>query len=234
MVPLLLQLLIDAAVLTCALWGWTLPSLWVVSLTCWNKQERHGLRTQTFPLAHLDSHITTNCGWAGTPFTPFSPVTLHCKRKKALLTMRDQTISHSKQTRMEYLSSVTIVNRTTWGTLKADMVVRTDVAFWLFFVDAPKALLQTRVHHFTSVCGCQPVRGSSLYGCRPWTDSLSVVETNCFQSLIVSISTGMVDVEPRCPLGHAWKGTFNKVRKASKKTYIMMVWATGLHKSPSI
>lgn len=85
------------------------------------------------------------------------------------------------------------------------MVVGADAALGLFLVDAPEALLQTGVDHFPSVCRCHPVCSASLHGCRPRTNSLPVIEADCLQALIVSVSPRMVDVEPRRPLGHAWR-----------------------------
>ena len=90
----------------------------------------------------------------------------------------------------------------TWRTLKADVVVGADAAAGLFVVDAPEALLQTGVDHFPSVCRGHPVRGASLHGHGPCTDSLPVIEANGLQALIVSVPSRMVDVEPRRPFCH--------------------------------
>lgn len=99
------------------------------------------------------------------------------------------------------------VIRATWGTLKANMVVGADVATGLFLVDAPETFLQTGVDHLPGVCCCHPVCCASLHGCGPRTNSLSVIETDGLQALIVSVPPRMVNVEPRRPLCHAWRYT---------------------------
>lgn len=98
-----------------------------------------------------------------------------------------------------------VVSRATWRTLKADMVVGTDAAVGLFFVDAPEALLQAGVDDFPGVCRCHPICSTSLHGHGPSTNSLPVIEADRFQAFIVSIPSRMVDVEPRSPLSHAWR-----------------------------
>lgn len=99
------------------------------------------------------------------------------------------------------------VIRTTWRTLKANMVVGADVTVGLFLVDAPEALLQTGVDHLPSVCCWYPVCCASLHGCGPRTNSLSVIEADSLQALVVSVPPRMVDVEPRRPFCHTWRHT---------------------------
>lgn len=100
---------------------------------------------------------------------------------------------------------MTVVIRLTWGTLKADVIVRADTAMGLFLVDAPETLLQTGVNHFPCVCCCHPVCSASFHGCGSCTDSLPVIKTDRFQALVVSITPRMVNVEPRCPLCDTWR-----------------------------
>lgn len=96
------------------------------------------------------------------------------------------------------------------------MVVGTNAAVGLFLVDAPEALFQTGVHHFPRICCCHPVCSTNLHGCRSCTNSLPVIETYRLQTLIVSVSSRMVNVEPGCPLCHTWGQTQGKyVRRIS-------------------
>lgn len=111
-----------------------------------------------------------------------------------------------------HICEVTVVMRLTWGTLKADVVVRADTAVGLFLVDAPETLLQTGVNHFPCVCCRHPVCSASFHGCGSCTNSLPVIKTYRFQALIVSISPRMVNVEPRCPLCHTWRKTWMKIK----------------------
>lgn len=102
------------------------------------------------------------------------------------------------------MCEVTAVIRATWGTLKANVVVRADTAVGLLLVDAPEALLQAGVDDFPCVRCCYPVCSASFHGCGSFTNSLPVIKTDRFQTLIVSIPPRMVNVEPRCPLCHTW------------------------------
>lgn len=105
------------------------------------------------------------------------------------------------------------VIRATWGTLKADVIVWADATVGLFLVDAPEAFLQTGVDHFPGVRRRDPVCRASLHGHGPHADSLPVVETYRLQTLVVSIPSRMVDVEPRRPLCHTWGHTEGKTKR---------------------
>lgn len=107
------------------------------------------------------------------------------------------------------------VCRTTWWTLEANVIVGASATMRLFFVNAPEALIQTGVDHLPCVGRCHPVCGASLHGDGPRTNPLPVVETDGLQSLVVSVASRVVDVEPRCPLRHTlgeiiWESTIEK------------------------
>jgi len=86
------------------------------------------------------------------------------------------------------------------------VVVGADAASGLLVVDAPEALLQTGVDHFPGVCRRHPVGGAGLHGDGPSADPLPVIEADGLQALVVSVPSGMIDVEPRRPLRHVWGG----------------------------
>lgn len=86
------------------------------------------------------------------------------------------------------------------------MIVGAGAAIRLLLVNAPEALIQTGVDHLPSVGRRHPVCGASLHGDGPRTNPLPVVETDGLQSLVVSVASRVVDVEPRRPLRHTWGG----------------------------
>lgn len=90
----------------------------------------------------------------------------------------------------------------TWRALEAHMVVGAEAAVRLLLVDAPEALLQAGVDHLPSVCSWDPVGGASFHGNRTGAHSLTVVEADGLQSLVIPVAPGVVDVEPGRPLGH--------------------------------
>lgn len=94
--------------------------------------------------------------------------------------------------------------RSTWRTLEADVIVGAGATVRLFLVNAPEAFIQTGVDHLPSVRRCHPVCGASLHGDGPRTNPLPVVEADGLQSLVVSVASRVVDVEPRRPLRHTW------------------------------
>lgn len=96
------------------------------------------------------------------------------------------------------------VCRTTWWALEANVIVGAGATTRLFLVNAPEALIQAGVDHLPSVSRRHPVCGASLHGNGPRTNPLPVVETDGLQSLVVSVASRMVDVEPRRPLSHSW------------------------------
>lgn len=85
------------------------------------------------------------------------------------------------------------------------MVVGADAALRLLLVDAPEAFLQAGVDHLPGVCCCHPVSGAGLHGHGPRTNPLPVIEPDGLQTLIVSVPSRMVDVEPGRPLRHPYR-----------------------------
>lgn len=96
-----------------------------------------------------------------------------------------------------------LLTNCTWWTLESHMVVGANAAIWLLLIDAPEAFLQTGMYHLPCIRRRDPVRGTGLHAYRSCTYSFPIVEANGFQPLVVPVSSWMIDVEPRCPLGHA-------------------------------
>lgn len=155
-------------------------------------------------MAYLNANVVAQCGWTWPPLTPFTPVALGWTQwqvDKACKGHLIQTYMYIYRKDNEWQVSHP---RATWRTLEANVIVGAGATIRLFLVNAPEALIQTGVDHLPSVSCRHPVRGASLHGDWPWTNPLPVVEADGFQSLVVSVASRVVDVEPRRPFCHTW------------------------------
>lgn len=88
----------------------------------------------------------------------------------------------------------------TFGTEEADCVVGAVAFGSLLLIEAPEAHSGVCMDLFASFAGWDPFSGSG-FDC-PWslTNPGMVIEANCIQLLIVSTTSGVINIEPCSPL----------------------------------